>query len=120
MALIAHVEDNEGDHVLLAHTLKSWHTLIHFRDVAALTKSQQSFDLIIADLGLPQSFGMETLHMIRKKFPTMPIIALTGLGGPYITGDLIKNLMNAGANNVVSKEIMCDSRMLDIIDEHLS
>jgi len=41
------------------------------------------------------------------------------LGGPYITGDIIKSIMDAGADNVVSKDIMLDRRTIAIINELL-
>ena len=67
-----------------------------------------------------KSYGYETVELIREYYPATPLLALTGMGGPYMTGDIIQTLMNKGADNVVSKDILCDSRMLAIVSELLS
>jgi len=117
---IAHIEDNFGDHVMLQKALGQKFALTHFADIESFIRRKQSFDLIIADLGLVKTFGAETIKAIKAHAHNTPMIALTGLGGPYITGDIVKSIMDAGADNVVSKDIISDARVLDIINELLT
>lgn len=36
------------------------------------------FDLVLLDLNLPDSSGLKTLKMLRKEFPAVPVVVLTG------------------------------------------
>jgi len=60
---------------------------------------QGAFDLVITDLVMPEQEGLETIHAIRKHWPTMPILAISGVfGGAYL--ELARKL---GANAVLRK-----------------
>jgi diguanylate cyclase (GGDEF)-like protein len=39
----------------------------------------QSFDLVLLDLGLPESRGLDTLENFRREYPHIPVVVLTGL-----------------------------------------
>ncbi len=39
----------------------------------------QSFDLVLLDLGLPESRGLDTLENFRREYPHVPVVVLTGL-----------------------------------------
>ncbi len=41
---------------------------------------QQGFDLIITDLVMPNISGVGLISIIKKKFPDLPVIAITGWG----------------------------------------
>lgn len=41
--------------------------------------SKEKFDLVLLDLSLPDSSGLETLTRVRAQVPELPIIVLTGL-----------------------------------------
>jgi DNA-binding NtrC family response regulator len=45
-----------------------------------LENDQQGFDLIITDIVMPRISGISLISMSKKKFPDMPIIAITGWG----------------------------------------
>lgn len=47
--------------------------------VALSLLEKEQFDLVLVDLGLPDSHGMETALTLRRRAPTVPIIVLTGL-----------------------------------------
>ncbi len=40
---------------------------------------QQRFDIVLLDLGLPDSQGIETVQNVHSQFPGVPIIVLTGM-----------------------------------------
>jgi CheY-like chemotaxis protein len=47
----------------------------------ALTKmSQHSFDMVFSDLAMPEMDGWETAREIRKRWPEMKIVLVTGYG----------------------------------------
>jgi DNA-binding response OmpR family regulator len=41
---------------------------------------KQGFDLVITDLVMPNISGVGLISIIKKKFPDMPVIAITGWG----------------------------------------
>jgi len=43
-----------------------------------LKTKQQGFDLVITDLVMPKMSGNYLISMIRKEFPDIPVIAMTG------------------------------------------
>lgn len=78
------VEDNLADVVLFQEAIDqdglSGANLTHvarLRDAEAELRSQ-SFDLIVTDLGLPDSSGIETFRQLQAAAPGLPIIVLTG------------------------------------------
>lgn len=77
------VEDNQSDQDMLRQMLSST-TEVSFEIFAVdrLTSAFRFFNdhtpqLIVLDLFLPESKGMDTLKKIRKKVPDIPVIALT-------------------------------------------
>ena len=43
-------------------------------------KDREGFDLIVTDLIMPEISGVALIDIIKKKFPEIPIIAITGWG----------------------------------------
>lgn len=78
------VEDNPGDVRLLDVYLKySFNTVYSLSTVAFLSKAlemleQNSFDIVILDLSLPDSKGLDTFKRAYEHSPQIPIIVLTG------------------------------------------
>jgi len=50
----------------------------------------RSFDLVLLDLGLPDSFGLETFDSVHSAYPDMPVVAVTGLEDQEISVEAIK------------------------------
>jgi diguanylate cyclase (GGDEF)-like protein len=61
--------------------------------------SEQHFDIILLDLSLPDSIGLETLHHMHSHAPSIPIIVLTGLDDD----DLALTAMRHGAQDYLLK-----------------
>jgi len=79
------VEDNPGDARLIREMLADSKPAAQFRLVhverldAALEKlNEKWFDVVLLDLTLPDSQGLETVGRIYEKAPTVPIVVLTG------------------------------------------
>jgi DNA-binding response OmpR family regulator len=45
-----------------------------------IENDQKGFDLIITDIIMPQLSGISLISISKKKFPDMPVIAITGWG----------------------------------------
>ncbi len=82
---ILFVEDNPTDVFLLAETLEEVRTsqfgLTHVKrlDEALALLQDKSFDVVLLDLGLPDSQGLETFSRMQREHPTVPILILSGL-----------------------------------------
>jgi two-component system, cell cycle sensor histidine kinase and response regulator CckA len=84
------VEDNPGDVLLLQEFLLDVSsTQVNLLPVERVLDAlnclvQESFDVILLDLSLPDSQGLETFYTIHARFPAIPIIVLTGLADETI------------------------------------
>src|SRR4051812_29786497 len=79
------IEDNPGDAFLIKFylgesTSPAFH-VSHAETVKAGLEilSENKFDLILSDMNLPDSFGVETIKSILGKFPGNLVMVLTGL-----------------------------------------
>ena len=83
------IEDNLGDIRLIQEMVKNLEgTLIKLEVRNDLSSgiqylSHYEIDLILLDLSLPDSYGLDTIESLLKNVNEMPIIVLTG------TGDLV-------------------------------
>src|SRR5688572_30595582 len=66
--------------------------------LAALESSR--FDIVLLDLGLPDSTGIDTLTRVRRAFSEVPIVVLTGLRDP----DLAAVALAGMAEDVLFKD----------------
>ena len=79
------IEDNVGDCELILKMLdtseKAEFELTHTSRLTSGLKLLESekFDIILLDLGLPDSVGFESFKSTLTEHPTIPIIILTGL-----------------------------------------
>ena len=78
------VEDNLADVLLLREALKDQHlALFDVADVPRLQDARkrldaERFNVVLLDLGLPDSQGLDTCTAMRTYVPSMPIVVLTG------------------------------------------
>jgi len=78
------VEDNPGDarfiRKMLSESDAATEEIIHVErlDAALEALSSARFDLILADLGLPDSFGLDTVDALIAAAPEAPVVVLTG------------------------------------------
>ncbi|MFZ0533578.1 MAG: PAS domain S-box protein [Anaerolineales bacterium] len=52
--------------------------------------SGQNYDVILLDLNLPDSRGLDTLNTTIKRFPKMPVVVLSGLADDAITVEAVR------------------------------
>lgn len=79
------VEDNPGDARLLQEIFKESKTtkfkiILTDRISEAINRLEEAdFDLVLLDLSLPDSSGIDTFRKVQLKNPDLPIVLLTGL-----------------------------------------
>ncbi|KAA0895421.1 putative bifunctional diguanylate cyclase/phosphodiesterase [Oryzomonas rubra] len=79
------IEDNPADVRLLRECFSELSDvlfLVHDANCIASSiqlVSEKHFDVILLDLSLPDSIGLETLHRMHTQAPDIPIIVLTGM-----------------------------------------
>jgi PAS domain S-box-containing protein len=82
------VEDSPGDARLLRETLKEAacfkSTRVHLIEVQSLSQAlehlrDETYDVILMDLGLPDSHGLNAIIQTREQAPETAIVVLTGL-----------------------------------------
>src|SRR5271157_3804567 len=81
------IEDNPNDVILLKKYLASHgSSLLDIEVCQSLTEAKKrlgqgrpEFDVILLDLGLPDSEGLETFTGIHQQAPKIPIVVLSGL-----------------------------------------
>ncbi|MES2893466.1 MAG: PAS domain S-box protein [Bacteroidota bacterium] len=88
------VEDNTGDQFLLSEllsasdlTIKNLFSAIRLDD--ALQQLKESVDIILLDLSLPDSSGIETFNVINKLAGKTPVVILSGLTDTRLALDAI-------------------------------
>lgn len=62
---------------------KSYHVISASNGLDALKvieNEKDSLDIIITDLVLPNISGVAVISIVKKKYPTIPVIAITGWG----------------------------------------
>ncbi|MCS7003894.1 MAG: response regulator [Cytophagales bacterium] len=82
---VLYIEDNLADFKLLAKKLEVSSpygkiNLCHCQTLKDATKylEERPADLILLDLSLPDAMGMEGVNYLQSKFPSIPVVVLTG------------------------------------------
>lgn len=99
------VEDDSDDYRLIAQQLKAQYREIIIDRAKTFSSAEEklgriSFDVILTDLSLPDSIGVETVSKLRAIRQDMPIIVLSGLGDESLEQDLLQ----AGAQDYLVKD----------------
>jgi len=104
-ATLLHIEDNEDDQIMLREYLSG--PGMEFRIETANSMAaglarlrQDSVDLVLADLSLPDSSGMDTFVRLHVGAPHIPIVLLTGRDDE----DFAAQLLSMGAQDYLPKE----------------
>ncbi|MFC2130373.1 PAS domain S-box protein [Bacteroidota bacterium] len=100
------VEDNKGDAILIREYLAECieETGCNLLHVSRLSEARdelkkKKYDIVLLDLGLPDSKGLETFKVLRKEIPSATIVILTGLDDENISLEAI----SSGAQDYLNK-----------------
>jgi len=100
------IEDNPGDVIIIKELLKevkefSFKLKIASRLLTGLKYLEmKEVDVILLDLMLPDSLGLETLNRINKYKPQLPIVVITGLSDKTLAIEAVRK----GAQDYLVKE----------------
>ena len=99
------VEDNPGDARLLQEMLKeadATHLELSFAESlseALQILGEKPVDIILLDLALPDSLGIETFKKVHAKAPDVPVVVLSGFDDEAFAARAVKE----GARGYLSK-----------------
>lgn len=109
MARILLIDDDDLVRDILRLMLENrGHTIIEARDGAeGLDLFRPAApDLVITDLVMPRTGGLEVVQRLRELRPDLKIIAMSGGGRPG-SGACLRAAQAAGASAVLTKPFMC-------------
>ncbi|MDB6029553.1 MAG: putative sensor protein [Verrucomicrobiales bacterium] len=98
-------EDNDDDVLILRHMLhKSRAAHFELTPVDTLSAgiehlNKRQTDVVLLDLSLPDSRGLETFYAVQTRFPQVPIIVLSGLDDETVALEAV----HAGAQDYLVK-----------------
>lgn len=105
MPRILIIDDDEGLRRILGQILgRAGHVVTEAVDGCEGLKSfrKEPVDLVVCDLIMPDKEGLETISVLRKEFPAVKIIAISG--GARVTGyDFLPAASGLGANVALAK-----------------
>jgi PAS domain S-box-containing protein len=102
---ILHLEDNPADALLVRDQFANDELAVDVRHVMhreefAAALMEGHWDLVLADYRLPDFNGLDALKLVRKKFPLMPFILMSGTIGEQAAIESLK----AGATDYILKQ----------------
>ena len=108
MANILIVDDAKLDRTIAGACIQDagWQASFAEDGVEALARiEQQPPDLVLTDLVMPQMDGLALVQQIRRRFPTIPVILMTGQG----VDDTATQALRAGATSYIPKKFLKQS-----------
>jgi signal transduction histidine kinase/FixJ family two-component response regulator len=107
------IEDNPGDVVIIKELLRSGgvnFSLAHAPDLkkASSFTENNRYDIILLDLGLPESTGLETLKLVKAFDLETPVVVMTGLDDEEIALASLRE----GAQDYLVKSKLDNSNVL--------
>ncbi len=108
MARILAIDDEEHILVLLGMMLgDAGHEVVTARDGLEGLKlaAAQPFDLVITDIVMPVTEGIETIRALRQQNATLPILAISG-GARFGRVDMLQIAQKLGASAALPKPFL--------------
>ena len=105
MARILIIDDDESVRFSIRHALKSiGHEVAEAENgnQGIALQQDQSFDLVITDIIMPETNGFETIRELKRKHPSLPVIAISG-GGRFKSSDYLDVAKMFGVEIVLAK-----------------
>jgi len=65
--------------------------------------NNNALDLIVSDIVMPEKNGIDLIIQLKKEFPSIPVIAISGGGGVAGHYDYLEIAKLVGANNILKK-----------------
>lgn len=115
------VEDDPSDQIIIEKKIKSLWPECGLKIADTLKDAEElfekhSFQIVVLDLNLPDSFGAESVEKMRSINQNIQIIVLTGALSP----DVAHDSLTFGANNIFPKSDLLDNDdFFNILEESL-
>lgn len=121
MACILVIDDNpEFRDILRRHLEANGHRTVLAGDgeqgLALLER--EAIDIVLTDILMPQRDGVEVLRETKRRWPGLPVIAISG-GGWIKATELLGMAERLGADNVLQKPVRRDD-LIRAVDEALT
>lgn len=121
MACILVIDDNpEFRDILRRHLEANGHRTVLAGDgeqgLALLER--ETIDIVLTDILMPQRDGLEVLREARRRWPGLPVIAISG-GGWIKATELLGMAERLGADNVLQKPVRRDD-LIRAVDDALA
>lgn len=110
MAHILVIDDNpEFRDILRAHLETNGHrvTLAENGERGVAVLESTEIEMVLTDILMPQRDGVEVLRECKKRWPDLPVIAISG-GGWIGAGELLGMAERLGADQVLQKPVRRD------------
>jgi len=119
MARILVIDDNPEFRIILeTHLSSAGHEVLTARDgehgIASIER-HADLDLVLTDILMPQKDGVEVLRMVKRRWPDLPVIALSG-GGWIGAEQLLGMAERLGADRVLQKPVTRDALLQAVND----
>jgi PAS domain S-box-containing protein len=104
---ILHLEDQEADSILIKSLISKWFSTFDYYfvdDEASFIQAlaEKKFDVILSDFELPDYSGSDALLHVKKHYPQIPFIFVTGKMGE---DSAIESLLNGATDYVMKSKL---------------
>ena len=120
---VLHIEDDAGEARLLEETLRGLALSARWEGVRASTLQQGlqlarrgGFDVVLLDLGLPDSQGLASLRAVRQVDPDVPVVVLTGLEDDEAALQALRD----GAQDYLVKGRITGAALVRVLDHSIA
>ncbi len=120
MASILVIDDNpEFREILRKHLEATGHSvaLAENGEQGLAVLERGGMDIVLTDILMPQRDGVEVLREAKRRWPSLPVIAISG-GGWIGANELLSMAEKLGADQVLQKPVRRDD-LLQAVDEAL-
>ncbi|MBU1342812.1 MAG: response regulator [Proteobacteria bacterium] len=107
------VDDEESLRMVLNRALEKvgfFCKNVETAEQALVQMESETFDLVISDISMPGMDGVELLKIVKKRYPEIDVILMTGYASDYSYVDI----MDAGASDYMSKPFNMNSALARI------
>ena len=93
-----------------------WHvaTAMNGDEALALVR-REHFDVVVTDILMPEKEGLETIQELRRDYPQVMIVAMSG-GSERIGIDVLRVARTFGADGVLEKPFSC-AELVELVDD---
>jgi CheY-like chemotaxis protein len=120
VARVLIIDDDDGFRLVLAEGLSAaGHTVTQAADgrLGLEAFRAQPTDIVVVDLVMPVQEGIETISILRREHPNLPLIAISGSLRPSMAGNL-RIAGHLGAHRTLAKPFSVEA-LLKVIAELL-